>query len=321
MRRATCLLLLLLFSAGLRAEEAVKIAYPATTYTTMPIVVALREGFFNREGLKLELVQIRPNIGITALLNGEIDFTTTQGSVVRAAARGAPLKSVAVIADRPVYFLVARPALTSVASLKAKERKIIGVNSLGGSVHMITKEVLARHGLDPDRDVAIIVSGDNQASLQAVHLGRIDATLVPIPWQAHASKLGLKILAYAGEFVQMPLGGIGTSETLIQKKADLVKKVLRATLRGSAFVREKKNKERVVAAMMRWFGVDQEIARESYDQMIPAYPMNGMTSAEVLRKDLDIARQLGGIQGDVPLSRVVDFRLLREVQKELGLRD
>lgn len=321
MRQATCLLLLLLFSSGLRAEEAVKIAYPATTYTTMPIVVALREGFFNREGLKLELVQIRPNIGITALLNGEIDFTTTQGSVVRAAARGAPLKSVAVIADRPVYFLVARPALTFVASLKAKDRKIIGVNSLGGSVHMITKEVLARHGLDPDRDVAIIASGDNQASLQAVHLGRIDATLVPIPWQAHASKLGLKTLAYAGEFVQMPLGGIGTSEMLIQKKADLVKKVLRATLRGSAFVREKKNKERVVAAMMRWFGIDQGIARESYDQMIPAYPMNGMTSVEVLRKDLDIARQLGGIQGDVPLSRVVDFRLLREVQKELGLRD
>ncbi len=321
MRLGSCLLLLLLLSASLRAEEIVKIAYPATTYTTMPIVIALREGFFSSEGLNVQLIQIRPNVSITALLNGEIDFTTVQGSIVRAAARGAPLKSLAVIADRPVYFLVAKPAFTSVASLKAKDKKIIGVNSLGGSVHMIAKEVLERHGLNPDKDVAIIASGDNQAGLQAVHFGRIDATLVPIPWQSHASKLGLKILAHAGEFVQMPLGGIGASENLMQKKADLIKKVIRATLRGSAFLREKKNRERVVAATARWFGIDEEIAKESYEQMIPAYPINGMTSVEVLRKDLDIARQLGAIQGDVPLSRVVDFRLLREVQKDLGLHD
>jgi len=321
MRLGTGLLFLLLFSISLRAEETVKIAYPATTYTTMPIVVALKEGFFNQENLNLQLIQIRPNISITAVLSGEVDFTTTQGSIVRAAARGAPIKSVAVIADRPVYFLVARPGLTSVESLKAKDKKIIGVNSLGGSVHMITKEVLARHGINPDKDVAIIVSGDNQTSLQAVQLGRIDATLVPIPWQTQAGKLGLRILASAGEFVQMPLGGIGTSENLIQKKADLVKKVIRATLKGTAFLRDKKNKERVVAAMTRWFGIDDEIAKESYDQMIPAYPINGMTSPEVIRKDLDIAQQLGGIQGNVPLSRVVDFRLLREVQKDLGLHD
>jgi NitT/TauT family transport system substrate-binding protein len=303
----------------LLAEETVRIAYPSTSYSTMPIVVGRREGFFNQEGLNAQLIQIRPNIGITALVNGEVEFTTTQGSVVRAAARGIPLKSVAIIADRPVYFLVARPAFNTMASLLSKTKAIIGVNSLGGSVHMITKEILARHGLNPDKDVAIIVSGDNQTSLQAVQLGRIDATLVPIPWQTQARKLGLKVLTYAGDFVQLPLGGIGTSELLIQKKPDLVKKVIRATLKGTASIRDKKNKQRVVDAMTQWFGIGQEVANESYDQMILAYPINGTTSPEALRTDLEIARQLGGIQADVPLSRVVDFQLLREVQKELGL--
>ncbi len=169
MRLGISLLFLLLFSISPRAEETVKIAYPATTYTTMPVVVALGEGFFNQENLNLQLIQIRPNISITAVLAGEVDFTTTQGSIVRAAARGAPIKSVAVIADRPVYFLVARPGLTSVESLKAKDKKIIGVNSLGGSVHMITKEVLARHGINPDKDVAIEYRREppEEANLQA----------------------------------------------------------------------------------------------------------------------------------------------------------
>jgi len=40
-----------------------------------------------------------------------------------------------------------------------------------------------------------------------------------------------------------------------------------------------------------------------------------------MRKDLEIARKLGHIKGDVPLSQVVDFGLLREVQKELGIHD
>ena len=321
MSLASCLLFLLFFSHNLRAEETVRIAYPSTSYSTMPIVVARREGFFNQEGLNAQLIQIRPNIGITALVNGEVEFTTTQGSVVRAAARGIPIKSVAIIADRAVYFLVARPAFSSMASLKGKTKPIIGVNSLGGSVHMITKEILAHHGLNPDKDVVIIVSGDNQTSLQAAQLGRIDATLVPIPWQTQARKLGLRVLTYAGDFVQLPLGGIGTSEQLMQKKPDLVKKVIRATLKGTAFLREKKNKERVVEAMTQWFGIDQEVANESYDQMVLAYPINGATSPEVLKKDLDIAQQLGAIQADVPLSRVADFRLLREVQKDLGLQN
>ncbi|MBI4527570.1 MAG: ABC transporter substrate-binding protein [Deltaproteobacteria bacterium] len=303
----------------LPAQETVKIAYPSTSYSTMPIVVARREGFFSQEGLIGQLIQIRPNIGITALVNGEVDFATTQGSVVRAAARGIPIKSVAIIADRPVYFLVARPAFNSVASLSAKTKTVIGVNSLGGSVHMITKEILVRHGLNPDKDVAIIVSGDNQTSLQAVQLGRIDATLIPIPWQTQAKKLGLKVLSYAGDLVQLPLGGLGTTERLIQKKPELVKKVIRATLKGTAFIRDKRNKERVLEAMTQWFGIAHDVANDSYEQMILAYPINGATSTEALKKDLDIAQQLGGIPAGVPLSRVVDFQLLREVQKELGL--
>ena len=321
MSSVICLLLLLFLSTALQAEQTVRIAYPSTSYTTMPLVVGQREGFFNQEGLNAELIQTRPNIGITALVNGEVEFTTTQGSVVRAAAKGMPLKSVAIIADRPVYFLVAKPAFSSIASLKGKAKKIIGVDSIAGNVYMLTKDILVRNGLNPDKDFSFIVSGDHQACLQAVYTGTIDATLVPIPWQAQARRLGLKILPYAGDLVQLPMGGIGTSDKLIQNKPDLVKKVIRATLKGIAFLREKKNKEGVVAAMRQWFKIDQEIARESYDQMILAYPLNGTTSPEVLRKDLEIIQQPGGVQGDALLSRVVDFRLLREVQKDLGLQD
>ena len=43
------------------------------------------------------------NISVTALVNGQVEFATVHGSVVRAAARGLPVKSLMVIADRPAY--------------------------------------------------------------------------------------------------------------------------------------------------------------------------------------------------------------------------
>ena len=72
--------------------------------------------------------------------------------------------------------------------------------------------------------------------------------------------------------------------------------------------------------MVDWFSVNSETATDSYDQIIQAYPPDGKTSAEVLEKDLEISRQLGAIKGTVPLSRVVNFKMLDEVARELGIK-
>lgn len=298
------------------AQELIKIGYPSTSYSTLPIVVAARNGFYRQEGLRVELIRMTPNISIIALVNNQVDFVTVQGSVVRGAARGLPIKSVAVIADRPVYYLIGKTGV----SPKSLRGKTIGLNSLGGSAHLMTKELIAHFGLDPDRDVSMIVSGDHKTSIESVHLGKIDATVVPVPWQAVAKKYGLAVIGYYGDVLQMPLGGLGSSDDYMQKKKETVRRVLRGTLKGTAFLRQTKNKDQVIKLIADWFKVDNDIAADSYDQIILAYPPSGMTSAEVLEKDLEISRQVGAIKGNVPLSRVIDFTILEEVNRELGFK-
>lgn len=311
------LLLFLFYVDSVAAQEPIKIGYPSTSYTTLPIVAALRNGFFAQEGLRVELIRMAPNISIIALVNNQVEFVTVQGSIIRGAARGLPIKSVAVIADRPVYYLVAREAVTSINALKGKT---IGLNSLGGSAHLMTKELLAHYRLDPDKDVTMIVSGDHKSSIESVHVGQIDATVVPVPWQVVSKKAGLKVVAYYGDVLRMPLGGLGASDEFIQKRGDTLKRVLRGTLKGIGFLRQKEKKSEVVKLMVDWFNVDRETAADSYDQIILAYPPDGRTSAEVLEKDLEISRQLGAIKGTVPLSRVVNFKMLDEVARELGAK-
>ena len=60
----------------------------------------------------------------------------------------------AVSLRRPVFWLVARPELKSFADLK---EKAMGTTTLGGSQHTAGVRMLRRAGLNPDKDVTVVL--------------------------------------------------------------------------------------------------------------------------------------------------------------------
>ncbi|MCE3240242.1 MAG: NMT1-like family protein [Deltaproteobacteria bacterium] len=315
MKFALLLLCILCFPIRGVAADAIRIAYPSTSFTTVPIVAAIKHGHFQQEGIRAELIFMRPNISVTALVNGQVEFATVHGSVVRAAARGLPVKSLMVIADRPAYFLVTRAMVQSIPALKGKT---IGIASLGGSVHLMTKELFAQSGLDPDRDVSMVVTGDHNTSILAMQAGNVDAIVIAVPWQTVAAKAGFHNLTYLGDALRLPMAGLGAADESMKKRPDLLKRAVKSTLRAIDFVRDRSNKSEVLALMGDWFKISDDLAQNAYDQMVQAYPANGMVSDQALEKDLEIARQTGAIKGRVPLSRIVDFQFVREARQELS---
>jgi NitT/TauT family transport system substrate-binding protein len=315
MKLALLLLCTICFPIRAVAADVIRIAYPSTSFTTLPIVAAIKHGHFQQEGIRAELIFMRPNISVTALVNGQVEFATVHGSVVRAAARGLPVKSLMVIADRPAYFLVTKAVVKSITALKGKT---IGIASLGGSVHLMTKELFAQNSLDPDRDVTMIVTGDHNTSIIAMQAGNVDAIVIAVPWQTVAAKAGFHNLTYFGDVLRLPMAGLGAAEESIKNRPDLLKRAVKSTLRAIGFVRERRNKKEVLSLMGEWFKISDDLAQNAYDQMVEAYPANGIVSNEALEKDLEVARQTGAIKGRVPLSRVVDFQFVREAGKELS---
>ena len=321
-KRAGCLFALILPAIVCRpwrldAIDNIKIAYPSTSFTTMPILAASKFGLYQQEGLRLELILMRPNISVTAVVTREVEFATAHGSIVRAAAQGMPVKSLMVVADRPAYYLVAKAGVNSVGALRGRS---VGIASLGGSVHLMTKEFMAQNNLDADKNVALVVTGDHNTSIQAMQNGHVDAAVISVPWQTVAEKAGLRKLAYFGDVMRLPMAGLGTSDENIAKKPDLLRRAVRATLRGIDFLRDARNKKEVVGIMVEWFKIRSEQAQEAYDQMVEAYPPNGIVSDDVLEKDLEIARQTGAIKNRVALSRVVDFQFVKEARNELSVK-
>ena len=281
----------------------------------MPILAASKFGLYEQEVLHSELIFMRPNISVTAVVTGQVEFATVHGSIVRAAAQGMPVKALMVVADRPAYYLVARAGVNSVGALRGRT---VGIASLGGSVHLMTKEFLMQNNLDADKNVALVVTGDHNTTIQAMQNNHVDAAVLSVPWQTVAEKAGFRKLAYFGDVMRLPMAGLGASDENIAKKPDLLRRAIRATLRGIDFLKEPKNKKEVLGVMVEWFKVNAEQAQEAYDQMIEAYPPTGMVADEVIEKDLEIARQNGAIKTRVPLSRVLDFRFVKAARSELS---
>ncbi|MGH7848123.1 MAG: hypothetical protein ACREQW_23515 [Candidatus Binatia bacterium] len=70
------------------ALEKVRIAIPTVAVMYAPLYLGIREGFFAKEGLAVEVLSMRTDLAIAALGAGEIDFLAHGGAALRAAAQG-----------------------------------------------------------------------------------------------------------------------------------------------------------------------------------------------------------------------------------------
>jgi len=138
--------------------EKLSIAYSSRSIASIDLYVAQDKGFFREEGLDVQVVQVRSNIAIAAALTEEIQAIGSIGTVIRAIERSdAPLKIVAVNLKRPLFWLVTRPEFGSIGALKGK---VLGTTTLGGAQHVAAIRMLRKGGLDPEKDITVIVAGD-----------------------------------------------------------------------------------------------------------------------------------------------------------------
>src|SRR4026209_1179184 len=114
--------------------DRVVITYPSRSIAPVDLYIAQERGFFRQEGLQAEVVQVRGNIGVTALLSGYAQAINNVGTVIRALERtDLPAKVVSQSLKKNLFWLVTKPDVRSLSDLKGK---IFGTTTLGGSQHL-----------------------------------------------------------------------------------------------------------------------------------------------------------------------------------------
>lgn len=306
-------LLLLSVPSELRAEK-VRISISSVDVSFLTAGVADKRGFFREQGLDTEVIRMAAPISITALANGDIDYTMIFGSVVRGAMRGMPVKVVASFLDSSVHTLIARPEFKSVKELKGKT---LGVSTVGATSDVAARMMIRHFGVDPDKEIKVVALGSDRARFAALREGIVDVAVISPPADVEGKKIGMNVLARAYELFNFPFVGLGANGKKLKEKPDEVKKVLKALIRANRFIRE--NREGTIQTLAEWSRTSRESAAASYDGTYKVFNLDGSIPEDGLRSVIDQARQALKMTREVSPAEVSDTSLLREAQRELGI--
>jgi len=302
---------------GQSSLEKVVITYPSRSIASVDLYIAQERGFFRQEGILADVVQVRGNIGVTALLSSDAHAVNNVGTVIRAMERSdLPVRVVSQSLKKNLFWLVTKPEVKSLSELKGK---LFGTTTFGGSQHLAALRLLQKAGLDPDKDITVVIGGDVPAQLQSLVSGVIQlAALSPPTVILARDKFKLKIHGSTLEDIPNLQNGLAFSEKMLREKRDLVKRILRARSCAHRYFWE--NERGTVEVLANYLKVDLAIALESYRLARPAFTANGLATdkeiEEFLRSDAEVLK----LRDPVPAAKIFDFSLQREVNQELGIK-
>ena len=291
------------------AAERILIATPSRGLFEFPCVVAIRKGYYKDEGLDTDKVQMQPAVAVKALIAGDVDYLLAWGSAIRAAVTGVPLKAVVGMAYRPLHVLIARPDIKTPKDLKGK---IIGVDSVAGTVDYLSRVAVRHFGFEPEKDVKIIVSGESPTRLAAIRAGSIDATPIDVAFAMKAEDEGFKRLVYLGDIIELPLSGIAVMDKKLQTQREQVKKVVRATVRGTRFM--KQNRTETIQMLSEYLRITPNQAAKAYDTSINSFTDDGMISDKGVNLDVQLTKERLKMTKEIPLHQLVDWSLVKELK-------
>jgi NitT/TauT family transport system substrate-binding protein len=297
--------------------DRIVITYPSRSIASVDLYIAQERGFFRQEGLQADVVQVRGNIGVTALLSGDAHAINNVGTLIRAMERSdLPAKVVSQSLKKNLFWLVTKTEIKSIAELRGK---VFGTTTLGGSQHLAAVRFLQKAGLDPSKDITVVIGGDVPAQLQSLVSGVIHlAALSPPTVILARDKFKLRIHGSTLEDVANLQNGLAFSERTLRERRDLVKRILRARSRAHRYFWD--NERGTAEVLAKYLSVDLPIALESYRLARPAFTANGLPTdkevEEFLRADAEVLK----LREPVPASKIFDFSLQREVNQELGIK-
>ena len=317
-RRLSLFLLTALSLLGLRGvahplyEVKVHISGSASA-NSLIFQIGEAKGFYKEDGLKVLAITATSQAGIQGLLAGSFDFSQILGQSSAFILRGAPLKIVMVFDTRPLFWLFGKKGVRTLQDLKGG--KLVGVSSLGASTDQMTRELLARNGIDPRRDVVIQGTGTGAVRLAALLGGALDAAIVNPSERIIAKKNGLQELIFYGDQLETVAGGVSVREKVLTDKSEFVRRFLRGTLRAFLWLRS--NESEAVNLMAKDFKIPGDEVLEIYKATLQVFTRDGTMPVDSQERIIAFQKKQLKVEKDVSPEQVYDFRILRSLMGEM----
>lgn len=310
---AALVLNLLIMSGISQAQGLVKVkaVYPSPNIQFLPAFFARDKGYFQNEGIDAELIATRGALeGIQAIMGRQVEFIMTIGPAMPAFWKGQDFKVLAQQMGRLSFSFVAQPEIQRVQDLKGKK---LGA-SFGDMTEVLTRLVLRKYGLDPEKDVQYVGVRGSSPKVAALKAKLIDGTVVASPADLEAIRAGAKRLLFLGkEFPKVAFIGWISTGMYIRENPRVVKATVKALAR--AVIDVKNNPEEAINVAMKRLKMSREDATAVYtlnrDGFDPIPTLDGMKLAAAWQAEalkVDPTRKV---------EEYMDLEFLREALDEL----
>jgi ABC-type nitrate/sulfonate/bicarbonate transport system substrate-binding protein len=288
--------------------EKVTLAASAQSLSHLPQLLAKTLGFYESEGLDVQIVTTRSDMQVAGMVSGELHYTTTAGDpIILAVAEGAPLNSILLAFDSAHFTLLGQPGLDR-RQLKGAR---IGVSRLMSASHLDARAMVSHLGLDPENDVIFFSTGETSTSFAALEAGNIDAAVLSPPFSSELLSKGYTALARSSDRAErVPFTGLAAGTEHLRKNPAQAVKMSRAVLKSLELIVH--DKPRLLELLIKDWEVDPAAADAAYDEMTRPLRPDGRVTDEAIQQHMDRLYEDTRISRPLKVSDVYDFSYLRQ---------
>jgi len=303
------------------AQEKVKLRVSSATKTLGygPLWIASKMGFFERQGLDVDLVVIRASdVGVQALAGGSLEIAGSAADApIAAIEKGLDLVIVGGIINGLTQSIMAAKKFKTYADLRGAT---FGAISLTSGVTFALRHVMKAKGLEYPRDYKLLVIGGSPQTFAALTAGRIDAAALSLPLNYAAEELGFNEI---GRFVDVlpndQLSALSAKRSWAEKNRAVLVRVMRSMAQTMRWIHQ--NKETAVDFLAREMKLKREHARRGWEFYTTTrmWHPDGDINVDGLQVVTQIYFEQTQAKGAPPnAAKYVDQSYLKEALKQVG---
>jgi len=320
-RIAVTLQFVLLILLPASAQEKAKIYLGASSKTLgySPLWVATKKGFFDQQGLDVQLVLLRGvPMTVQALAAGSLHFGSGGPEpYIEASERGLDFVVTGGIINGIAQFLIAGKNYKSYEDLRGAT---FGTASLTGGTITALREALKLKGLEYPRDYKLlIIAGGSSANLAALQSGQIAATTVAVPLNYAAEESGLNVIGRLSEGIpHFQTNAFVARRSWAEKNRPVMVRFMKAMVLTFRWMFE--NRDAAVQFLSMEMKLKPAHALKGWEFYTQNrfWPPDGDVTMDGMKNNIRIYAEQTGAKGALPdASKYVDQSYLRDAIREI----
>jgi NitT/TauT family transport system substrate-binding protein len=286
----------------------VKVGIPLDATSYLPLYIALQRTW-KEQGLNVQLLAFRGDSETSQALAGD-SIQVNCGSLtglINLINAGQPVIGFYGGFNLAGFEWYGQPQMKSWADARGKA---CGVSTFGSTTDALTRYVLRKHKLEPERDVQLIQVGNNVNQYQALKANRTQVAMLSAPATWQAKEDGYTLLGVQAREVapQWPEHIFSAKTKFLTANPNTLAAILRGHVAALRYA--KANRAAAVAIYVERLKYTQALAERSYDELMPSYDERGQLPERSMNVFWQISMANGDVKAPWPEKTILDRRYI-----------